>query len=471
MQDPASPDGPTASSGRAPSGPAGRKWPNGAARSAGARPLASPGEVTDDARVSLDGPRTGATPTGRAPLRPRRRLRSFFAVLLIVLAAVLAPVSTAAVWARDVVGDRDHYVATMRPLAADPAVRAAVTDRVADAVMEYVSVKALLGTVDPDDRSALDPAIGALDGPVAAGLRNLVHSAVGSFVSGPAFATIWTQLNREAHVAAEKALTSDRGTAVTVDLAPVAEAAKRQLLDDGLSVASKIPTVHARLTLVDSEAVGRARTGFRLLRTVGPWLPVATVLSAAGGVLLAVRRRRALITLALLIAGGALLLGLGLVVFRSQYLDRLTSGIPHPAAAAVFNALTAFLRIAVRMIAVTGAVVALTAWLGGTGRVATRVRSGWRGGIGALREAMGLRTGRAGLRVLRARSWLNGTVVAVALAAYLVWDRPTLTVVAGIALLTLIALAAVELLADDGVPDAGTGATSERARPDRRAAR
>ncbi|WP_371791393.1 hypothetical protein OG285_16460 [Streptomyces sp. NBC_01471] len=406
--------------------------------------------MTDDGAGGLGGLRTAtAAPQGRSP---GRRVRSFFAVLLIVVAGILTPVSTVAVWTRDVVGDTDRYVAVMRPLASDPAVRSAVTDRATDAVVKYVSVDALLKSVGPAERAEIELAIGALNKPIASGLRELVHSTVAGFVGSGAFTGVWVQLNRTAHTAAEKALTSDRGSPLTIDLAPVTDAAKQRLVDSGLTIASKIPTVHTRFTVLDSEAVGRARTAFRLLRIGGLWLPLVTVLIAAAGILLAVRRRRALVTAGLAVAAGALLLGLALAVLRSLYLDRLPADIPEPAAAAVIDALTAFLRTAVRMIAVLGAVVALAAWLGGPGRAAVRVRTVWRGSVGAVRDALGLRTGRAGLRVLRARAWLNGTVVAVALAVYLVWDRPTAGVVVGIVLSVLVALALVELAADDGTP-------------------
>ncbi|MCX4725115.1 hypothetical protein OHB13_19240 [Streptomyces sp. NBC_00440] len=416
--------------------------------------------MTDDGAGGLGGLRPGPAapegprPEGRPPERypPGRRVRSFFAVLLIVVAGILTPVSAVAVWTRDVVGDTDRYVALMRPLASDPAVQSAVTDRATEAIVKYVSVDALLKSVGPAERAEIELAIGALNKPIASGLKELVHSAVAGFVDSDAFTDVWAQLNRTAHTAAEKALTSDRGSALTIDLAPVTDAAKKQLTDSGLTIASKIPTVHTRYTVLDSQAVGRARTAFRLLRIGGLWLPMVTVLLAAGGVLLAVRRRRALVTAGLAVAAGALLLGLALAVFRSLYLDRLPADIPEPAAAAVINALTAFLRTAVRMIAVVGAVLALAAWLGGSGRVAVRVRTVWRGTIGAVRDAMGLRTGRAGLWVLRARTWLNATVVTVALAVYLVWDRPTAGVAVGIALSVLVALALVELAADDGTP-------------------
>ncbi|WP_329119803.1 hypothetical protein [Streptomyces sp. NBC_01465] len=377
------------------------------------------------------------------------RVRSTFAVVLIVLAAILTPLAAVAVWTSDEIGDTDRYVATMAPLASDPDIQAGVTNRVTNAVMEHVDVNGLLSEVAPADRPKLDLLISQVGKPLTSGLTSFVHSTVERFVSSDAFATIWTGLNRAAHTAVDKALTSDNGNKVTIDLAPVIDKVKTQLVDDGLNIASKIPEVHTSFTVVDSDAVGKARTGFRLLQIMGVWLPVVVVLLAVGGVLLAVRRRRAAITAALLIAAGALVLGLGLVIFRSLYLDKLPETVSQPAAAAVYNTLVEFLRTSVRMVAVLGAVVALGAWLTGPGRWAARAREMWSGGIGAVQSAANLDTGAAGQWMRAKKTWLNWGVVAVAVVVFLLWSHPTGLVVLVIALLTLLALALVEFLAAD----------------------
>ncbi|WP_328537701.1 hypothetical protein [Streptomyces sp. NBC_00344] len=424
--------------------------------------------MSDEAQEEIDGLRARVAALEGRPA-PRHRVRSFFAALLIVIAALLTPVAAVAVWAHDEIGDTGRYVDAVAPLASDPAVQHAVTDRVTDAVMRYVSVDALVESVAPDDRAGLREALGPLNGPINSGLRNLVQRAVGSLVSSPAFSTVWIQLNRTAHASVVHALTSGKGNKVTVDLAPVVKSAKERLDDTGLSIASRIPEVHTRFTVLESDAVGRARTAFRLLGLAGVWLPVVTVLLAVSGVLIAVRRRRALITAALAVAAGALLLGAGIAVFRSLYLDRLPEIVPQPAAVAVFDALVGFLRTTVRMVVALGAVVALSAWLSGPGRWPVRARAMWTGGIGAVRNAAGMRTGPVGRWFSRARTALNWAVVACALAVYLVWDRPTAAVVVGIALCAPAVMAVIELLADDGA-DPRTGAAPARDRPDGTAA-
>ncbi|MEE1747615.1 MULTISPECIES: hypothetical protein [unclassified Streptomyces] len=395
----------------------------------------------------------------RAPARHRPRARSFLAVLLVLVAAVLTPLSIVSTWAKNQIGDTDNYVAMMAPLASDPDVQAAVTDRVTGAVMQHLDVKALLADVSPADRPVLDKALSKLNGPLTTGMSNFVHGTVERFVAGDAFARIWTDLNRTAQSATVKALSGSGGGAVkltgdtvTIDLAPVVDRVKQRLVDRGLGIAAKLPEIHTDFTVLTSDSVGKAKKWFRALQLLGFWLPLVTLVLAAGGVLLAVRRRRALVTTALAVAAGAAVLGLAVWLGRAFYLDSLPSEVSQPAAGSVFDALVGRMRALVRLVVTLGVVVALAAWLTGYGLAATRVKAMWSGGIGAVREAAGFTGGPVGRWVHRARRPLNWTVVVVAAVVLVVWDRPTDLVTVWIALCALFVLAVVEFLDDDSSP-------------------
>ncbi|WP_051370817.1 hypothetical protein [Streptomyces sp. 142MFCol3.1] len=394
------------------------------------------------------------------PTTSRHRLRSLVAGLLILLTFVLTPLSAVAAWARSEVADTDRYVATVKPLASDPDVQAAVADRVTEAVMQHIDLQTLLESVAPEDRPRLSAALEKLSGPLTSGLTGFVHSTAEKFVDSDAFATLWTDLNRRAHAAVDKALTGSGGGAVkltddsvVIDLAPVIDQVKQALVDKGLTVASKIPEVHTDFTVLTSDSVGKAQKGYRLLQLAGFWLPVLTLVLAAAAVLTAVRRRRALVAVAIAVALGAAVLGVGLWIGRALYLDELPAKVSQPAAGAVYDALVRYLRTTVRMLITLGVVVALAAWLTGTGRAASRVRSAWTAGIGAVREATGFEAGSVGTRVHRSKRWLNWTVVAVAAATLLAWNYPTAAVTLWIALGALLALALVEFL--DDPPESG----------------
>ncbi|MFG2451029.1 hypothetical protein ACGFSG_16745 [Streptomyces sp. NPDC048512] len=426
----------------------------------------------DDAREIAELRARVAELERRRPTGQRHWVRPFFAVLLIIVAAVLTPLSAVAAWSSDLIGDTDRYVSTMKPLASDPDVQEAVADRVTKAVMQHVDIESLLTSVAPADRPRLTKALGPLSGPITSGLTDFVHSTADKFVSSDAFATLWTDLNRTAHASVDKALTGKGGgavkltdDAVVIDLAPVIDRVKQALVDRGLGIAAKIPEVHTDFTVMTSDSIGKAKKFYRLLQIVGFWLPVLTLVLAAGGVLLAIRRRRALVTAALAVAAGAAVLGIALWIFRGIYLDGLPSGVSQPAAGSVFDTLVRFLRTTVRMVITLGIIVALAAWLTGSGRAATRVLAAWRGGIGAVRNAVGLDLGPVGAWVHRAKTWLNWTVVAVAAVTLLIWNYPTAAVTVWIAVVALLVLAVVEFLDDDGAPHltgttgVGTGTT------------
>jgi hypothetical protein len=112
----------------------------------------------------------------------RQRWRTILATLLIVVACVLAPLSVVAVWARNQVTNTDRYVATVAPLAGDPAIQRAITDRITTQVFTYIDVRGL--TTQAIDalasRGGLSPQVAgqlqALAGPIANGVESFTRT-------------------------------------------------------------------------------------------------------------------------------------------------------------------------------------------------------------------------------------------------------------------------------------------------------
>ncbi|MCX4986520.1 hypothetical protein [Streptomyces sp. NBC_00572] len=405
----------------------------------------------------------------RAPRRHRGR--SFLAAVLIVIGCLLAPLGIVASWTADIVGDTDRYVSTVAPLASDEDVQVAVANRVTGAVMEKIDLQDLLEGVAPDQRPLLAKALGKLGGSLESAIRSFVHEKTQEVVASDAFKTVWTDANRAIHTSLVRALTGSGDGAVqinndtvTVDLAPVIERVKERLVDSGLTVAGKIPEIHTDFTVVKSDDIGKVKTGFRLLQIMGVWLPLLALLLIAAGILLSTHRRRTLIASALGLAFAALVLGVGLTVFRTVYLNALPDTVSQPAAESVYDALIHFLRTTVRMVIVLGVVLALAAWLTGPSRPAVVTRRIWNSGIVATRSAadgLGLRTGPVGPFVRRHRKWITWILVGIAVLVYILWDHPTGWVVVGLALCLLVAFAVTGFLAaepsdTDTDTDAGT---------------
>jgi hypothetical protein len=276
--------------------------------------------------------------------------------VLIALAALLAPLSVVAVWERGEIGDTDRFVETVAPLASDPSVQAAVTTQLTNLALRYVDVQGLTQqAVDALESGAnLPPALGSrldgLVGPITDGVRTFTHDRIAALVQSDAFAQIWTTANRTAHGAVVAALTGETtagvtvaDNAVTLDLAPFLAQVKQRLVDQGFTLADRIPAVNAQFTLF------------------------ATMLIIAAA----------------------------LAIVRSRYLDALPPDRSRAANAVLFDTMVRFLRQTLRSTAVVALALALGAFFTGPSRTAVVVR-GW---ITQLAGWIRLGLSRLGLRM------------------------------------------------------------------------
>jgi hypothetical protein len=405
---------------------------------------------------------------GPRPPRPggRQRWRSIVAVLLIVLGCVLAPLAGVAVWARNQVTNTDRYVATVTPLASDPAIQQAVTDQITAQVFTYIDIQALTTQVVDAlaarvEGRGLPPqaavALQGLAGPVANGVQGFVRTQVERVVQSQAFEDAWIQANRAAHETLVKALTGEGGGSVTIEndtvtlnLGPFIQTVKQRLVAQGFTLAERIPQVDKSFVLFQSEDITRARSAFNLLNTLGNWLPVVALVLLAIGIYMAKDHRRALVGAALGVAGGMVLLGLALAVFRTIYLDAVPAAVlPHDAAAVLYDTIVRFLRLGLRTILVLALVVAAGAFLSGQSVTAVRTREGLGNAIGWLSggaERAGFSTGPVGTWVYANKKVLRIGAVALAALALVFWGRPTGKVVLGLTLALLVVLALIEFL-------------------------
>ena len=405
------------------------------------------------------------TPSEAAvPPRPpsRQRWRSAVASLLIVVGCILAPLSVVAVWTRNQVTDTDRYVATVAPLANDPAIQAAITDKITAQIFNYIDVQAITNqAVDALATRGLPPAVAdplhALSVPLAGGVESFTHDQVSKVVASDRFADAWVSANRAAHAALVTALTGEGGggisienDTVSINLGPFIQVVKQRLVESGFELASRIPEVNTSFVLFQSNALASARDGIRLLTIIGNWLPGLVLVLFVIGVYVAKGHRRALVGAGLGLAAGMVALALGIYAFRALYLRELPAEVlPHDAAAALYDTVVRFLRLGLRTILVLGLVVALAAFLTGRSPTAVRARTGVTGAIGRLRggaEKAGLRTGPVGTWIYAYKRPLRIAVIALAALVLVFWDRPTGVVIIVLTLVVLVVLAIIEFL-------------------------
>jgi hypothetical protein len=411
--------------------------------------------------------------TGPPQAARHHRFRSVGSVLLILFAALLSLLAVVAVWANSIVRDTDRYVATVGPLASNPDVQQAVTNRVTAAVLAQIDVDALVKQLTaavtekgvPPQAAQL---LGKLDTPIENGLKQLVSGAVEKVVSSSAFETVWVNANRRVHTALDNALTGEanstvslKNNQVTIDLGPIVANVKDQLVSAGFGVAAKIPAVHTNFVVFASKDVGKIKTYLRVLQIIGSWLPIIAVLIAAAGVYVAFNHRHALIGAGLAIFGAMLILGISLTVFRDIYLNHLPPGTSEAAAGAIYDALIKFLRASVRALGAVALITAIGAFLTGPSRIAVLTRKGSSRSIGALRGvavSAGLGLGAVGRFVHRFKQWIGAAILAVAAIVLFTWNYPTTMVVVWTTVIVLVALAIREFLDPGPTPptDAAT---------------
>jgi len=86
--------------------------------------------------------------------------------VLLVVAALLATLSVVARYARDEIINTDEYVATVTPLASDPAVQNAIAARVSTAVIEKIDIPNLINQLaQATGRPNADVIASAIAGP------------------------------------------------------------------------------------------------------------------------------------------------------------------------------------------------------------------------------------------------------------------------------------------------------------------
>ena len=351
--------------------------------------------------------------------------------MLVVLTALLAPLAVTAVWLHERIMSTDGWVETIAPLADDPAVIDALSNRIVNTIFERADVQ--------------DKIAGILPGPVDAlgrtftnSLRNLALDQTQKFLESDRFQSLWEDANRLAHEQVV-AMFSGNGDAlenhngqVVVDLGAVADKVRQQLVDHGVGILKRvsIPKGQAEIVLFESSVVTDLQTFFRLLDQLWLALPIAFVVVAAAAIALSVRRRRTVVELGLAVAAGSLLLVAGLHFARREYLSAATNAqLNGEAAESVFDTIVSKLETWTWAILVVALIAALAAFFSDPRKIEWVARK-------LHGEHPANRSGVAPwVRGHRLALGVGGAAAALVLIA--VWPSPTLQVV--VVILVLLA--------------------------------
>ncbi|WP_250847304.1 collagen-like protein [Streptomyces hygroscopicus] len=412
---------------------------------------------------------------GAAAVR-HRRLRHAGACVLLVLAVLLSPLAVVATWLHEEIVDPQGYVQTVAPIARNPSVQSAITNRLTTRVVDQVDVPAIAAQLAKNlDKAGAPSAVvngtRMLGGPLESALTNAVHHVIHKVITSEQFPVVWDAANRRAHAAVVKVLTGEgssavqaRGNAVVLDLGTLIDNVKHRLVQAGYEKAAKIPHIDRQFTLLRTDKLDQAQGAMRLLNVLGTWLPAVTIVLAALAVWTSPAHRITLLAIGIGTAVMMAVLLVGLAVVRGVYLDSVPpTTLPRAPAAFIFDTLVRFLRESTRTLLVIAIVTALTAYLYGPGRGARAVRSASARGTGAIGRGLarvGARTGGFGRWLDAHRAWTTGVVIIGGALALLLWNHPTPASVGLVLGIVVGALALLGILAGASGPTGPTGPVS-----------
>lgn len=437
-----------------------------------AAPADEPGREDLLARIaSLEAENEALRTTADRPRRRGGRGRSVAVVALVVVAALLAPVAVTLAWGRGLVVDPDRYVETVAPLADDPAVQAAITDRVTAAIGDALNADALVQeAADALDGSDLPPAVKllvrSLGGPLVDALRGRVRSAVSSVVTSDAFAAAWREANRAASEQLVAVLRGDpdaiaqldEGGTLSVDLASVIQVVREHLSDNGFGLVDRLPTITASFPLLSNGDLVKLRGLYRAIDLLGVAMIWVVLALLGAAVWLARDRPRVVMVSGFVIALAGVVLGAGITIGRTVYTTAAVGQVARPdAAVAVYDQVASGLRLATRTTLALGLVIALAGLVAGRSAAA----GGMRAALAKAGDAAGrngalarVREGQVGTWLARHRTVVRAGVGVLAGLVLVLADRLTGGLILWVAGVGAVVLVVVQLLsAPPGSPE------------------
>ena len=303
------------------------------------------------------------------------RRRSFLVWTLIILAGLLALVSSLTVWSREQLLNTDKFTSSSAKLLANPEIRATLSTRLVDALSQRVDVQSQLEARLPPRAKGAAPAI-------AAAIENSTAQVINAFLGTAQAQELWERVNRRAHGALVNVLEGkDAGpisTAngnVVLDLQPMLEEIANRL-GVGAKLKERAPPGSGQIVLLKSDQLSAAQTGVKILKALSSWLAFIVVALLAVAIYLAHPRRRVMLE----VAGFTLLVvGVLLLIIRRFVGNAIVDSLvkvesSKPAVHAIWAIETDLLRDLALALVLYGVVALLAGFVAGPSRIAVWLR-------------------------------------------------------------------------------------------------
>jgi len=303
------------------------------------------------------------------------RRRSALVWTLVILAGVLALVSSLTVWSRQQLLDTNKFTSSSAKLLANPEIRSTLSTRLVDALSQRVDVQSQLEARLPPRAKGAAPAI-------AAAIENSTAQVINAFLATAKAQQLWEQVIRRAHGALVNVLEgknagpiSTANGNVVLDLAPfLQQIAQRLGVGDRLK--QHVPAGSGQIVLLKSDQLSAAQTGVKILKALSSWLAFAVVALLALAIYLAHPRRRMMLE----VAGFTLLtVGVILLIVRRFVGNAIVDSLvkvesSKPAVHAVWAIETDLLRDLALALVLYGVVALLAGFVAGPSRIAVALR-------------------------------------------------------------------------------------------------
>jgi hypothetical protein len=270
--------------------------------------------------------------------KKRQRMRRIFTPILVALSIIVFTVTVPAVWGARTVLNTDRYVATVGPLAEDPAVQESIATKLTDQVFVALDVEEKLSEI----LGSIGERATVLAAPLTTAVKGFVQDQVLKVVQSDAFQTFWVAANRFVHTqvlailrgegetvsvvegkvllnllplvnlalgSIDRVATDLVGRDVTLPTIEEGEAPSESITKLEQALGVDLPDTYGQIVVYDSEDLEALQQTLSTLERLLVLLLILIPVLAAASLLVSTRRRRTLIQLT---AGAAI----GLVVVR-----------------------------------------------------------------------------------------------------------------------------------------------------------
>jgi len=378
----------------------------------------------------------------------RRRLRRIATPILVALSIIVFTITVPAAWGARTVLNTDRYVATVAPLADDPAVQASIATKLTDQVFSALNVQGTLS----DALGALGERATVLAGPLTIAVKGFVRDQVQRVVASEAFKTFWVEANRFVHTQVLAILRGDTETITTregkvlLNLLPLVNLALGSIeavasdlvgrdvtlpaisqsdvpsaaiarLEQALGI--DLPDDYGQIVVYDSEELAALQQVLYTFERLLVLLLLLIPILVAASLLVSTRRRRTLIQLTVGAAVGLVIVRRIAIMSRNDLYDKVdTQRFPSVRVLTddLMESLFRYTAILLAVVLVTALVALITGPYPWAVTVRGWVRDGARGVAGAFSGEPLPDTGRVRwIRAHRDGLMLGGALLAVAL--------------------------------------------------------